>query len=126
MDLPAYRRNLQISEMCDLVLPTFGVHPWNAPEYVDRLENLSEDVEQRPMIGEIGLDHYFVEDTSTYSDQRKVFEFFLDATKEQQKIINLHTKGAEKEVLELLDRYDIPRVIVHWYSGPLDISRELE
>ena len=28
-------------------------------------------------------------------------------------------------MLELLDRYEIPRVIVHWYSGPLDIFREM-
>jgi len=77
------------------------------------------------MIGEIGLDHYFVQDTSTYPAQRKVLEFFLGAAREQEKIITIHTKGAEREVLGLLDQYDIPRVIVHWYSGPLDISREM-
>ena len=125
MDLPSYKRNLEISEMCSLVLPTFGVHPWNAPEYADRLNELSEAIEQSPMIGEIGLDHYFVQDTSAYPAQRTVLEFFLGAAREQEKITNLHTKGAEREVLELLDQYDIPRVIVHWYSGPLDIFREM-
>jgi TatD DNase family protein len=45
MDLPSYRRNLEISEECDLVLPVFGVHPWNAPEYANRLQDLSEAVE---------------------------------------------------------------------------------
>ena len=125
MDLPSYKRNLEISEMCSLVLPTFGVHPWNAPEYADRLDDLSEAIEQSPMIGEIGLDHYFVQDTSAYPAQRKVLEFFLGAAREQEKITNLHTKGAEMEVLELLDQYNIPRVIVHWYSGPLDIFREM-
>jgi TatD DNase family protein len=125
MDLSSYRRNLEIGEMCDWVLPTFGVHPWNAPEYADRLEDLSEAIEQSPMLGEIGLDFYFVKDTSAYPNQRKVFEFFLEAAREQEKIVNLHTKGAEKEVLELLDQYDIPRVIVHWYSGPMDIFKEM-
>ncbi len=125
MDLPSYERNLAIGEMCDLVLPIFGVHPWNAPKYAHRLEDLSEAIEQSPMIGEIGLDYYFVKDASEYPDQRRVLEFFLAAAREQGKIINLHTKGAEEAVLELLDRYDIPRVIVHWYSGPLDTFREL-
>ena len=125
MDLPSYKRNLQIGEMCDLVLPIFGVHPWNAPEYADRLEDLREAIERSPMLGEIGLDFYFVEDASAYPDQRRVFEFLLGAAREQEKIVTLHTKGAEKEVLQILDRYDIPRVIVHWYSGPLDIFREL-
>lgn len=125
MDLPSYKRNLEIGEMCNLVLPTFGVHPWNAPEYADRLDDLSEAIESSPMLGEIGLDHYFVKDTSTYPAQRTVLEFFLGAAREQGKTVTLHTKGAEREILELLDQYDLPRVIVHWYSGPLHIFREM-
>jgi hypothetical protein len=50
---------------------------------------------------------------------------FLRAAREQEKIASLHTKGVEREVLDLLDQYDLTRVIVHWYSGPLDIFREL-
>lgn len=126
MDLPSYRRNLEIGQRCELVLPIFGVHPWNAPVYAGRLEDLSEAVEQSPMLGEIGLDYFFVEDASEYPAQREVFEFFLAAASEQGKIVNVHTKGAEEDVLCLLDRYDVfQRTIVHWYSGPLDIFREM-
>jgi TatD DNase family protein len=125
MDLPSYERNLAIGETCDLVLPIFGVHPWNAPQYADRLDDLRTAVERSPMIGEIGLDHHFVEDASQYPAQRRVFEFFLDVASDRKKIVNLHTKGAERDVLELLDRYEIQRAIVHWYSGPLDIFQEL-
>ena len=125
MDLPSYQRNLEIGEMCSWVVPIFGVHPWNAPEYAGRLDELSEAIEGSPMIGEIGLDYHFVQDVSAFPAQRKVFEFFLAAAREQEKIVTLHTKGAEREVLALLDQYDLPRVIVHWYSGPLEIVREL-
>jgi TatD DNase family protein len=125
MDLPSYRRNLEIGARCAHVLPTFGVHPWRAPDYVDRLADLSSVIEQSPMLGEIGLDYHWVEDASQYPAQQRVFEFFLAAAREQNKLINLHTKGAEKEVLRLLDHYKIRRTIVHWYSGPLDIFHEL-
>ena len=125
MDLPSYQRNLEIGERCDLVLPSFGVHPKRAPQYADRLRELSNAVVQSPMIGEIGLDFYWVEDSSQYPAQKKVLEYFLAASREQKKIVNLHTKGAEKEILDLLERYDIQRAIVHWYSGPLDILRAL-
>ena len=125
MDLPSYTRNLEISEMCDWVAPIFGVHPWNAPENAGHLDGLRGAIEQSPMLGEIGLDHHFVQDTSTYPAQRKVFEFLLGAAREQDKIVHLHTKGAEEEVLYLLNQYDIRRAIVHWYSGPLDIFGEL-
>lgn len=125
MDLASYGRNLEIGQMSRLVLPTFGVHPWKAPEYVQRLQELTGAVEQSLMLGEIGLDHQFVEDTRQYPAQREVFEFFLAMAREQDKIVNLHTKGAEQETFKLLRQYDIQRAIVHWYLGPLDLLREL-
>ena len=121
MGLPSYQRNLEIAGSCDLVLPTFGVHPWNAPEYVDRLGALQKSIDQTPMIGEIGLDYHWVRDASRYAAQMKVFEYFLTAARQQRKIVNVHTKGAEKEVLRLLRSYNIRRAIIHWYSGPLDV-----
>jgi TatD DNase family protein len=87
------------------------------------LSELSPLIDQSPAIGEIGLDFHWVEDSSQYPAQLKVLEYFLAAAREQKKIVNLHTKGAEKEILDLLERYDIQRAIVHWYSGPLDILR---
>ena len=32
--------------------------------------------------------------------------------------VNLHTKGAEKEVFNLLPSYNLPGINIHWYSGP--------
>jgi TatD DNase family protein len=125
MDLPSYERNVEISRSCKLVLPTFGVHPWNAPEYADRLDELRQAIERSPMLGEIGLDYHFVKDRSQYDAQRKVLDFFLAAAAEQDKIITLHTKGAEEEIVRLLDQHRISRAIVHWYSGPLDALQEL-
>ena len=124
MDLPSYERTLEIAKQCKFVLPAFGVHPWNAPAYADRLDELDDAAARSPVLGEIGLDYFFVDDPSQFPAQRKVFEYFLSAAAEQKKIVNLHTKGAEEEVLHLLDRYEIVRAIVHWYSGPLDVFRE--
>ena len=87
MDLPSYRRNLEIGEMSELVLPTFGVHPRRAPEYAGRLEDLNPWIERSPAIGEIGLDFHWIEDSSQYAAQRKVFEYFLAAAREQNKIV---------------------------------------
>jgi TatD DNase family protein len=77
------------------------------------------------MLGEIGLDHRFVEDESQYPAQAEVFEFLLSEASRGDRSVNLHTTGAEQEVLEALDRHGIERVIVHWYSGPLNILEAL-
>ena len=37
--------------------------------------------------------------------------------------VNLHTKGAEKLVFDILPSYNIPNINVHWYSGPEDLLK---
>jgi len=121
MDLPSYFELQKIGERSKLVLPTFGIHPRRAAEYADRLPEISRHIESSPALGEIGLDFHWVKDTSTYPAQRKVLEYFIAAAREQKKFVNLHTKGGEREVLDLLEKYDVKYAIIHWYSGPMDI-----
>ena len=125
MDVPSYLELQKIGERSELVLPTFGIHPRRAAEYADRLPEISRYIEMSPAIGEIGLDFHWVKDASTYSAQRKVLEYFIAAAAEQKKFVNLHTKAGEKEILYLLERYEVRRAIIHWYSGPLDILQAM-
>ena len=125
MDVPSYIELQRIGERSDLVLPTFGIHPRRAAEYAGQLREIGRYIEMSPAIGEIGLDFHWVKDTSTYPAQRKVLEYFIAAAAEQNKFVNLHTKAGEKEILDLLERYDARRAIIHWYSGPMDILRAM-
>jgi TatD DNase family protein len=126
MDIPSYERSLEISERNALIHPIFGVHPWNAPAYADKLEDLHGLITRSPILGEIGLDFHFIQEQSEYPLQEKVFKYFLAAAQDQGKIICLHTKGAEEAALEMLDYYELPGVIVHWYSGPTDTFEEFK
>ncbi len=125
MDAPSYADLKKIAARSPLILPTFGVHPRRAPQYAARLQDLSALIEESPAIGEIGLDFHWEKDTSNYPSQKKVLEYFFAAAREQRKLVNLHTKGGEKEILRLLEKYQIQRAIIHWYSGPMNILREL-
>jgi TatD DNase family protein len=125
MDVPSYLELCEIGKRSALILPTFGIHPRRATEYAGRLPELGRHIESSPAIGEIGLDFHWVKDTSTYPAQRKVLEYFIAAAREQKKFVNLHTKAGEKEILDLLEKYDLKRAIIHWYSGPMDILRAM-
>ncbi len=116
----AYQRSLEIQQRSPWVCATIGVHPWNARHFSDTLDTIEPLLSDSPMFGEIGLDFRNVRDRSMYAAQVKVLEFFLSAAKRQDKIINVHTSGAETEVMDMLERFEIRRAIVHWYSGPLD------
>ena len=45
----------------------------------------------------------------------------LTAIRGKNKIVSVHSRRAEKELLNLLCEYEIKNVIFHWYSGPVDI-----
>ncbi len=125
MDAESYERNLEIARDCPWIIPVFGIHPWNASKFADRLRDLDPLIEQSPIIGEIGLDHRFIDDPAQYPAQGKVFEYLLSKAKAQNKIVILHTAGAERETLEALEEYGNRRVVVHWYSGPFDLFIKL-
>ena len=125
MDVPSYLELQRIGRRSDFVLPIFGIHPRRAAEYIDRLSEIGRYIENSPAIGEIGLDFHWVKDSATYPAQRRVLEYFIAAAREQRKFVNLHTKAGEKEILDLLERYDVKRAIIHWYSGPMDILRAM-
>ncbi len=121
MDPEGYSRTKKISRNNPLILPCFGIHPWNAPKYVDSLKNYRAQIKESPLLGEIGLDFHFVKDAALYPSQHKVLEYFLNEAKIQKKLVNLHTKGAETDILEYLRRFQLDRFIIHWYSGPLNL-----
>lgn len=125
MDPPSYARTQAIAARSDLIVPTFGVHPWEAVHWADRLDTLDDLIAESPLLGEIGLDFHWVEDAATYPAQRRVLAYFLAAARDQDKVVNLHTKGAEAEVRDMLREYGVRRAIVHWYSGPLDVLDDL-
>lgn len=121
MDVASYEETLRVAESEPLILPAFGIHPWEAPRFGADLDAAAAALDEAPAIGEIGLDHHFVEDEGQYGAQRTVFEYFLDAAEGSGRLVNLHTTGAEADVLECLRGRALPAVIVHWYSGPLGL-----
>jgi TatD DNase family protein len=42
----------------------------------------------------------------------------MELSQELKLPVNLHTKGAEKIIFEILPSYTVPNINIHWYSGP--------
>lgn len=124
MDVPSYLKTLEISRSCPLVIPTFGIHPWEAARYVDRLHELDRYLQDTPVIGEAGLDFHYVKDKELYPGQMKVFEYQCSWARRLSKPMNLHTRGADHEILDMMRRYRIGKSIIHWYAGPVSLMEE--
>jgi TatD DNase family protein len=121
MDVPSYLKTIEIGRSSPYIIPTFGIHPWEAARYADRLHELDSHLQDTPVIGEAGLDFHYVKDSGLYAGQIKVFEYQCAWAGRMSKPMNLHTKGAEHEVLEMLKRFGIGRSIIHWYAGPASL-----
>lgn len=125
-DLESSIRTLELAEEMSNVVPCVGVHPWEVGNLrPGELESLLRLVEEREVacLGEIGLDRIFCPETLEI--QRRVFERLVALGREYGLVLNLHAAGAWREVLEVVENYDIERAIFHWYSGPLDVLGEI-
>lgn len=94
-----------------------GFHPLLAAANKKELPLFNQLVDQTSYIGEIGLD-FSKEGYMTKIEQLDVLENILALISNKKKIVSVHSRRAEKELLKLLSNYDIKNVIFHWYSGP--------
>lgn len=125
MDEESYLNNIEISKKSDYIVPIFGIHPWRVKNNIE-LDKFEDYIKNTPLIGEIGLDFHWVEEKYTYPYQIKVFEYFLQCAKKYNKYINVHTKGCEELILNLIKKYNVsPQTIIHWYSGDKDTLKKL-
>jgi len=118
-------RILEVSERYEEIYPALGIHPEEVQMNKDiemQLDSVLATIRRNRdkicAIGEIGLDHHFVKNKDLYPLQLKIFEKMLSIAQELELPVNLHTKGAEKLVFDMLPSYIIPNINIHWYSGP--------
>ena len=97
-----------------------GLHPLKAVEGKAQLALFRKLVGQTSYIGEIGLD-FSREGVATKDEQLEVLRDVLSAIRGKKKVVSVHSRKAEKDLLELLCEYEIESVIFHWYSGPVNL-----
>jgi TatD DNase family protein len=132
MSFVSIERILELSGRYKEIYPALGIHPEEVKmnkEIETQLDYLEEIIRKNRdvicAIGEIGLDHHFIKEEELYHTQKVIFESMLSLAQELDLPVNLHTKGAEKLVFDMLPSYNIPNINIHWYSGPetfLDIG----
>jgi TatD DNase family protein len=113
------------------VLATVGVHPSTVVNEVryglSQFEKMI-DANRRSVraIGEIGLDGKYTKDQEKICRQREVFRFFLNLAEKKRLPAVVHSRLAVDEVLDELAGFNLPRVLLHWYDGPIDKIRVIE
>lgn len=109
------------------VRQALGFHPLIIKK-IDNIEILKFEklINKTSYIGEIGLD-FSREGIGTKDLQLKIFSKILSIIKNNnsRKILSLHSRGAEKEVLNHLIENNIKYAIFHWYSGDIGMIENI-
>jgi TatD DNase family protein len=98
------------------VTAALGMHPMCAKQAMDERFDFRRLAIQADYIGEIGLD-FSRHGKSTAQEQEEVFEFVLQAISDRPRFVTIHSRGAEKAVLDSLRRHGIQGAVFHWFSG---------
>ena len=101
------------------IKPALGLHPELAYQYKNQLSLFHDLLKDTRYIGEVGLDNY-KKSKDDFSDQKKVFEKIISACNDTgNKILTVHSRRAEKEVISIIGKSFSGKAILHWYSGGL-------
>lgn len=83
-----------------------------------------EGLQTATYIGEVGLD-FSPKYVATRTSQIEAFRFICNEAQKTGKIISVHSRKAEKEVLNILSNYRGTRAIIHWYTGDATTMEQL-
>src|SRR6202022_2546146 len=99
------------------VIPALGMHPLATPQHASEMPHFREFVASAPFIGEVGLD-FSPQGRRTAVEQIATFEEVIRSVVKPFRVVTLHSRGAENEVLSCLERNRAGPMIFHWFSGP--------
>jgi TatD DNase family protein len=96
---------------------SLGLHPLLAPHSASEKALFAQLAFATSYIGEVGLD-FSKEGVDTKAAQIESFEHVLEVIEKQGKVISIHSRGAEDDVLQRLKLGRIETAVFHWFSGP--------
>ncbi len=119
-----------VQELADRYYPevycTLGIHPHEAKlntaqiERKIRAESLKKEV---VAIGEIGLDYFYLH--SDIETQKKVFKEYLQIALENDLPVEIHTRDAEEDTIEILKSFGEEfRGVIHCFTGTDFLAQE--
>jgi TatD DNase family protein len=93
-----------------------GLHPLAARVHARELPEFLRLAPSVRFVGEIGLD-FSPAGSGTRELQLRSFQRIAESFSGHSRFVTLHSRGAEIEVLEILQRHSVRPVVFHWFTG---------
>lgn len=119
-----YEANTSIFKVTKYVKFALGFNPQLAGSEKFNKSIFNKYLASTKYIGEVGLD-YSREHISSKNKQKEIFEYICSVVADKNKIMSIHSRNAEEDVLSILVKNKIKYAIFHWYTGSLSTLEKI-
>lgn len=122
-----WQKIINLIESDNRIYGAFGVHPWFVNSMSDNFGTLLEDLlkmNNRYMVGEIGLDKY----KPDIEKQMDIFIKQFDIAIKLKRTVFIHCVGAWDKIMHILKQYkqsELPIIVLHDFNGNQEIIKQL-
>lgn len=113
---------MNTKELCKdskYVRPALGYHPELVYKFNNQFELFLALLDETRYIGEVGIDN-LRKTVDDFNFQKITFEKIINACAEKKnKILTVHSRRAENEVISIIGNKFPGKVVLHWYSGSI-------
>jgi len=113
------RKTLELSKKYEIIKPALGIYP-DCVSKIDVDSELKFIKDNAFAIGEVGLDGT----EENMELQKQVFTKIISLANEINKPLIVHSRKAEKEVIELLEKNNAKKVILHCFHGDFGLIKK--
>jgi len=131
-DLPAANWTAEVVRAHPELIGGVALHPTEATKHAAahtfddafaQIEVLAAQ-ERIRVVGETGLDHYWVTDEPGRAAQEDSFRRHIDLAKRLDKVLQIHDRDAHDDVLRVLREEGAPeRTVFHCFSGDAEMAK---
>jgi len=131
-DLAAARWTVRAVDVHPQLIGGVALHPTEATKHaaMQDFEAAFAEIEQLAthprirVVGETGLDHYWVDDAAGRAAQVDSFRRHIDLAKRLGKVLQIHDRDAHDDVLRVLKEEGAPeKTVFHCFSGDAAMAR---
>ena len=118
----------KIIQKDEIIFGTIGIHPHETKDNKINSDFIIKNFEENPKvigIGETGLDFYY--NNSDKDAQIRSFEKHIDASINTNSPLIIHSRNAENETYEILNRYKNQKlkILMHCFTGSKNFAEKL-
>ncbi|MFH1331920.1 MAG: TatD family hydrolase [archaeon] len=122
-------QTLELAKKYPIIKAALGIYPTETTkmtekEFQEALEYIKKNKNKMIALGEVGLD--FHEEDNTKEKQKENFQKMIELAEETKLPIIIHSRKAEPECVEMLEKSNLKKIMMHCFSGGKKLIKRCE